>query len=71
VIGAVILSFSAIEAGRTTVSLIVIRLGSGDAGRAVSFGVFVELSISRINMNILKVFIKERKSYCISKILGK
>jgi hypothetical protein len=70
-IEAVISFSSAVKAEKTTISSVVIRLRFGDIGRAVSFNAFIELSISRINMNILRVFIKERKRYYINKMLKK
>jgi hypothetical protein len=70
-IGAAISSSSINEARKTTISSIVIKLEFGDIGRAVLFGVFIELFISRVDMNILRVFIRERKRCCVNKILRK
>jgi hypothetical protein len=71
IIGAVILFSLVVEAGRTTIFSIIIKLRFGNAGRAISFSVFIELSIFRVDMNILKIFVRERKRCCVNKILGK
>jgi hypothetical protein len=70
-IEAAILFSSVVKIGRTTISSVVVRLKFGDAGRAVLSDAFIELSIFRIDMNILKMFVRERKRYYVSKILRK